>query len=331
MKLSNAALFAVLASATFASAAPTEQMDYGSSVIVTRQDANEVLDILAEIKSLKAKREFAEGDYAIELDKRADSLITTLINALANSGIISDIWNALTKDTALRSTLSSLIKSALQTAVVQGPALIESLWNSGLIQKLFNKLLNDTALRSSLLNIAKALFSSAANIVTSYGSSSTAAATTTAAAATKREDILPEDILDKRDLASLITTIVTEIKNTGIVQALVKKVLADPDKSIAFLTSALKQGVVIFDDVYSWAKSSGLLASSLNWLKNNTGTVGNIVKALGSFLALALTGGTVAASEIDGASSTAAAATVVQTTAATVTTAAATAYKRMLY
>ncbi|CAH2351210.1 putative opaque-phase-specific protein OP4 [[Candida] railenensis] len=334
MKFSQATLLAILATSAFVSAAPTETVNFESTdIIVTRQDANEILDIIAEIKSIHAKRDFAEGEEYHELSRRADSLIGNLITAFANSGILGTIWNTLTTDETLKSEISGLIKSAVQAAIVQGPALIKAVWNSGLIGNIFNEFLNDTDLQSALLAVGKSLFSSAANLLLNYGGSST----TTAAAAAKR-DALPtqavvkresyeadvmlseRDILDKRDLSSLITTIVTEISNSGIITTLINKVLANPEQSISLLTSALKQGLVLAEDLYSWAKSSGVLDSALTYIQNNGGA---IVSALGKFLAAALGSGTITADQINSAGGT--------TTATTAAAAATTLTKRMLY
>ena len=344
MKFSNTALLALIATASVVSAAPTEIPNFESSALVTRQDANEVLDILSELKNLNAKRTILEGEELVQLQARADSLIGQLITALANSGILGDIWNTLTTDEGVKTQVSALIQSAIQTAIVQGPALIKAIWNSGLISNIFNSLLNDKDLQSALFAIAKSLFSSAANLLLNFGSGSSAPAATPAAAAPaaaapaatpaaaapaaappayKREDM---ELLDKKDLSSLISTIVTEILNSGILTSLVNTVLADPQKSISLLTSALLQGLVLFEDVYGWAKSSGVLDQALSYLSTNGGS---IVSALGKFLANALSSGTITASQINNAGSTTTTATAAAPAAAAPATTAV--QKRMLY
>ncbi|KAL7662606.1 Opaque-phase-specific protein OP4 [[Candida] zeylanoides] len=353
MKFSNTALLALIATASVVSAAPTEIPNFESSALVTRQDANEVLDILSELKNLNAKRTILEGEELVQLQARADSLIGQLITALANSGILGDIWNTLTTDEGVKTQVSALIQSAIQTAIVQGPALIKAIWNSGLISNIFNSLLNDKDLQSALFAIAKSLFSSAANLLLNFGSGSSAPAATPAAAAPaaaapaatpaaaapaatpaaaapaaappayKREDM---ELLDKKDLSSLISTIVTEISNSGILTSLVNTVLADPQKSISLLTSALSQGLVLFEDVYGWAKSSGVLDQALSYLSTNGGS---IVSALGKFLANALSSGTITASQINNAGSTTTTATAAAPAAAAPATTAV--QKRMLY
>lgn len=330
MKFSNTALLALIATASVVSAAPTEIPNFESSALVTRQDANEVLDILSELKNLNAKRTILEGDELVQLQARADSLIGQLITALSNSGILGDIWNTLTTDEGVKTQVSALIQSAIQTAIVQGPALIKAIWNSGLISNIFNSLLNDKDLQSALFAIAKSLFSSAANLLLNFGSGSSAPAATTAAAAPaaaapayKRDDM---ELLDKKDLSSLISTIVTEILNSGILTSLVNTVLADPQKSISLLTSALLQGLVLFEDVYGWAKSSGVLDQALSYLSTNGGS---IVSALGKFLANALSSGTITASQINNAGSTTTTATAAAPAAAAPATTAV--QKRMLY
>ncbi|KAG5420966.1 hypothetical protein I9W82_000056 [Candida metapsilosis] len=303
MKFSQTTLLAVLASSAFVSAAPAIVSDQS---MVKREDVNDVLAILKEIKEHNAKREFLEGDALIEHDKRADSALGNLISALANSGIISQVWNTLTTNDAIKTSLTNIVKDAIQTAVVQGPALISAIWNSGLLGDIFNDFLNDTDLRNAFLGVAKSLFGTAVNLITSWlsGSSSSSATTTAAAststgAAAKRELLdLNAEYIDKRDLTSIIQYIVQEISDSGIVSSLVNKALADPQASISFLTSALKNGLVIAEDVYNWAKQSGLWDSALSYIENNAGTWAS---AIASFLGNALTSGTVSASEIDNA------------------------------
>ena len=307
MKFSQSTLFAILAISAFVSAAPVGTSTGSELTFVKRSDTTEILEILSELQHLTQKRELIDSDEELEiLNKRADSAIGNLISAFASSGIIGEVWSTLTTDPAIKAQLGGLIKGALQTALVQGPALIKAIWNSGLITKLFNSLLNDTELRSAFLGVAKSLFSTALNLLGAAKKPATTPAATPAAAAPaaatgayKREVITGDDeFLDKRDLASIIGFVVTEIKNSGIVSGLINKVLADPQKSIAFLTSALKNGVVIFEDVYGYAKSSGLLASGLNYLKAHGG---QYASAIASFLSGQISSGKVSPSEINNA------------------------------
>ncbi|KAI5967661.1 hypothetical protein CANMA_002841 [Candida margitis] len=328
MKFSQTTLLAVLASSAFVSAAPAIVSEQS---MVKREDVNDVLAILKEIKEHNAKREFLEGDALIEHDKRADSALGNLITALTNSGIIGQVWNTLTTDSSIKSSLSNIIQSAIQTAVVQGPALISAIWNSGLLGDIFNTFLNDSDLRSAFLGVAQSIFGTAVNLITSWlsGSSSSSTTTTSAAststgAAAKRELLdLNAEYIDKRDLSSIISFIVQEISDSGIVSSLVNKVLADPTASINFLTSAFKNGLVIAEDVYSWAKQSGLWDTALSYIENNAGTWAS---AIASFLGNALKSGTVSSSEIDNANTSVSArsTTTTSTSAAAVAAAAGT-------
>lgn len=181
MKFSQTTLLAVLASSAFVSAAPAIVAEQS---MVKREDVNDVLAILKEIKEHNAKREYLEGDALIEHDKRADSALGNLISALSNSGIIGQVWNTLTTNDAIKTSLSNIVQSAIQTAVVQGPALISAIWNSGLLGDIFNDFLNDTDLRSAFLDVAKSIFGTAVNLITSWLSGSSSSSTTTAAAST---------------------------------------------------------------------------------------------------------------------------------------------------
>ncbi|RCK64128.1 Opaque-phase-specific protein OP4 [Candida viswanathii] len=316
MKFSSATVLAILASSACVSAAPTFSVP--EQTLVKRTDINEVLNLIEEIKALNFKRDYVEGKDLLELERRADNAFSELISALANSGIIGLIWDKLTTDPSISEALKNIVKAALQTAVVQGSALIQAVWNSGLLGDIFDKLINDTDLRQAFLDVVKSIFGTAANLISSWisggsSSSSTAAASGAAkrqilaaaptAGASKREVMDAAEYLSERDLYDIISWIVTEIKDSGIVQSLVQKVISDPQAVVSFLTSAFKTGLVVAEEVYSWAKESGLWDSALNYIKENAGTWAGTIA---SFIGQLLSNGSLSASDIDNAGSSSA-------------------------
>lgn len=357
MKLSQTTLFAILASSAFVSAAPAAVVAENS--LVTRGDANEILELLSELKQVNEKRDLVSESESFELSKRADNLVTELVAALASSGVIADVWDTLTQDEALRSEILNIVKTTVKAALVQGPALLKAIWDSGLISKLFHDILNDSNLRSVLLKLAKSLFSSALNLLKAYksGKSGSSATTTAAAIAVTtdnsaatgssdsgsdvdvsgipspsqynsgaKRDFIDGEFLDKRDVASIVTTVAKQVKDSGLVSSLIQKVMEDPEKSITFLTSLLKKGFVLAEDLIGWAKSSGLLNEALEYLEKNGGQYSG---AVASFLGEQIDSGNVTASDIDNAdtSDTALTGTTIATTAINtqITTAATTA------
>lgn len=292
------------------------------NTLMKRSEASELLALLDELKALGTqKRDAFEDDlsYEIYMDKR-ESAIGNFISALLNSGIIGDVFTTLTTDEGLKTEVYGLVKAAVQGALVRGPALIKAIWNAGLIQEIFNKFINDTELRSAFLGVIKSVISTAINLITNRSGSST---TTTASAAAKRElesfatpapvrrevdemfkrDLMDgnDEFLDKRDLVSIISYVVTTIKDSGIVQSLFKKVIENPTQTVNFLTSALKTGLVVVEEVYGWAKSSGILDSALNYLKaNGSGFISSIF----SFIGLLLGSGSLSAADITSATTT---------------------------
>ena len=306
MKFSQATILAIFASSALVSAAPANIVS--EQTMVKREDVNAIVELINEIKHINQKRDLAEGEDLLELQRRADSVIGELVSALYNSGVIGLVWDKLTTDPSISSSLSNIIKSAVQGAIVQGGALIQAVWNSGLLGDVFNKLINDTDLRQALLDVGKALFNSAANLISIWlgGSSSSSSAAPAAAAApatngaSKREIMEAAEYLSERDLASILSWIVQTIKDTGIVQSLVNQVINNPDTVISFLTSALKNGLVIVEDLYDWAKQSGLWDQALVYIQNNAGSW---IKALAGLFGTALSNGTITASDINNAGS----------------------------
>lgn len=295
------------------------------NTLMKRSEASELIALLDELKALGTqKRDAFEDDvsYEIYMEKR-ESAIGNFITALLNSGIIGDVFHTLTTDQALKSEIYSLIKVAIQGALVHGPSLIKAIWNAGLIQEIFNKFINDAELRSAFLGVIKSVISTAINLLTGGSKSTPTTSAPAASGAYKREieafatpapvkrevdevfkrEILDgeDEYLDKRDLVSIISYVVTTIKDSGIVQSLFKKVIENPTQTVNFLTSALKTGLVVVEDIYGWAKSSGVLDSALNFLKANGSSY---ISAIFSFVGKLLGSGSVTPQEISSAATT---------------------------
>lgn len=315
MKFSTPTLLAILATTAFVSAAPTTVTTETS--LVKKDGITDVLKILDELENSHSKRDLIDDeDQLVALAARDDSLLADLVTSLANSGIIGDVWRALTNDTALRQEIVNITKKAIRGLIVEGPTLIKAVWDSGLIQDIFKSVLNDSDLRSVLLRVAKSLFNTGVELVRYFlgnrGSSTTTTATSTTTAAAKRDavkrDVVKRDILDtkdseyldKRDVASVVSTIVDAIKNSGIVSKLVNKVLQNPDQTINFLSTLLREGVVVAEDIYNWSKNNGLLEKGLEYIENHGG---EFAGSIASFLAKEIEGGNVTTSEIDNAGS----------------------------
>lgn len=301
MKLSHTTLLALLATSTFVSAAPAINMqpETGTSMI-KRSQAEDIKSLIEQLNNIKVKRSAGVDDLEIaELDKRAENVIVELISALASSGIIGDVWKTLTTDAAVKSEIVTIVKASLKGALVYGPSLLEALFHSGLFGEIFNTVLHDSTLQAAFLDAAKSAFSLVFDLISggysgSSGSSTTAAAagaTTTAtsmatsAAAGYKRDEFASEYLSERDVASIVTTVAESIKNSGIVSSLVKKVLADPQQSISLLTTVFLKGLVLGEDVYRYAKSSGLLSKMISYLeKNGSGYVAALGSVLGKFV-----------------------------------------------
>lgn len=292
---------AILASASFVSAAPTAVEADFSHQLVKKDDVADALSILDEIASLNHKRSLAEDEGELnELSKRADNLLGDLLSALSSSGIIGNVWHILTTDEQLKGVLGDLIRSAVRGAIAQGPALIKAVWQSGLLQQVFSDIWNSPELRSALFNAAKAIFSSGLNLLRAFlaNRNSGNQKREAEAAAVEEFNFNPDVYYDKRDLLDVAKTVVTAIKNTGIVQNLVKKALADPQASISFLTSALKNGVVVARDVYNWSKDNGVLQAGIDFIKKNGPT---FAKDIANFLGGKITNGEAKVADIDNA------------------------------
>lgn len=329
MKFSTPTLLAILATSAVVGAAPATVTEPMTAGLIKKSDISDALSIIEELGQLNQKRSFVEDENELfELSKRADSLLGQLITTLTNSGIIGDVWHFLTTDSQLRTTLLNVTKKAISAGITYGPSVIKAIYNSGYIQKFFNLIYTDSALRSTLFSVAKTIFSSGLNLLKAFLSTRSDATTAAGSAATaKREDVGAMENLearemldfdselyyDKRDALDVAQSVYTAIKNTGIVQGLVSKAMADPTATISYLTSALKTGLVVTEDIYNWSKNSGLLDSAINFLKTDGLTYG---KSIASFIGNLIVNGQASVSDVDNAS-TASATTTATTAAAT--------------
>lgn len=326
MKLSSTALVAVLLSATAVSAAPTQitAENVNTNSLVKKSDVNDVLALIEQLGQNKQKRDLIEDESElIEFDKRQDSLLAQLITALQNSGLIGDIWKILTTDTALRSLVVGLVKKAIQGAIAEGPALIQAVWQSGLLQTIFKDVFQNDQLRPVLFSIAKAIFLSGLNLLKAFLASRTGGTSSTPSGASKRDAeavrfdeisaLNSDEYIDKRDMLAVAQQVYTAIKNTGLVQGLVQKALANPQASISLLTNVLKQGWVVGEDVYNWANQSGILKKGLQWMATNGPTyAADVAKFLGNMI----TQGKASVSDIDNAAPISSSSTSTPTTGA---------------
>jgi hypothetical protein len=291
MKFSQTTLVAILASMAVANSMPQGQV--AGDLVVARSDVLEVLQALSEFKELfQQKRDLDESHPDFQMiAARSDSALADFISALSSSGLFSDIWNILTTDDTLKTEFLNLAKSAISGLISQGPALISAIWNSGLLQDIFNKFVNDSQLRDSLFALVSSIFETVIGFFTGDSSSSTptasaAAAAPSASAAAKREfDIDVEKIkrefslnfsdsedLSKRDVLDTFISIAEAIYDSGFVQSLIAKATADPQATMNFLSSAFQTGLTVGEDVYGWAKSSGILDDVTNDLQANGAT-----------------------------------------------------------
>ncbi|SGZ55574.1 CIC11C00000001122 [Sungouiella intermedia] len=308
MKFSTPTLLAILATSAVVGAAPTTISEANTAGLIKKSDISDALSIIEELGQLNQKRAFVEDENELfELSKRADSLLGQLITTLTNSGIIGDVWHFLTTDSQLRTTLINVTKKAFSAALTYGPSVVKAIYNSGYIQKFFNLLYTDSLLRTTLFSVAKTIFGSGLNLLKAFlATKDGSTATNTAAApastpAAKREETLdfdPELYYDKRDALTIAQSVYNAIKLTGIVQGLVSKALADPNATISFLTSALKNGLVVVEDIYSWAKTSGVLDSAVNFLKTD-GV--KYAKAIATFLGNKIVNGSATVNDVDNA------------------------------
>lgn len=133
---------------------------YDHASFARRSDNVDSLDDLADM----IKRS------SIEKRDNIEDLLVTILVAVDNSGIINSTIHSLLTSTSFRSTVSSLLVSALSdiSGLISSlsslnfsglSSVFTQIWESGLIQNTFSKILGDTGLRSSLIDLVGSIFS----------------------------------------------------------------------------------------------------------------------------------------------------------------------------
>lgn len=299
MKFSTTTALAILASSVAVQAAPIDaaqaaHAQFASSTDLTfvkKSDAAQIKSLIAEISHINKKREFTDDPVELaELQRRADSAIGNLLSAFLNSGIISDIFNTLTTDSGIRSSLGSILSTVGSAIVQNAKPLLSAIWNSGILGKVFNDVINDKDLINAFLAAIPDVLLAVTSLLGYFTGGSSSSSTASSSGASKREildmsNLSEDEYLSKRDLSSIIAWVVQEIKDSGIIQNLVNNFLQDPSKYLTIIGNVLLSALNIGEEIFNWAKSSGLLESGLNWLENNGGSfLGSLAKIISSLL-----------------------------------------------
>ncbi|CUM68412.1 uncharacterized protein PRCAT00006135001 [Priceomyces carsonii] len=287
MKISNTAVLALFASSTMAAATPA--LNQGST-LVRRSEANKMMDLLAEFKQIEEKRQLASGDEHMELSKRADNVIVNLLSAVINSGIIGEVWDTLSTNSAFRSEVVTVSKAILKTLLAEGPALIKTIWDSGLLKNILSTLLKDSDLKSAIFDAVKAsigtVLALVEKIIANKTGSSAATTTTTSAtvatttAAAKKRDIVDLEYLSKRDASDILAWVYNEVKSSGLVSKAIDSIKDDPSKYISLAESLGKTALSLGTEFYSYAKKNGLLEEIVDYLGEHGGTYGSDISKL---------------------------------------------------
>lgn len=298
MKFAQTTTLALLATSTFAAPAIENFDNEVNNVVLKREEVNNMLSQFSELKALRAKRDSLLGDEValMELDKRAGSVLDNLITSLISSGLLGKVFSDITGSPELKSAVGNIAKSVFSAVLANGGALITGVLDSHVLQDTFSTIVNDADLRSAVIAAGEALLKTALSLVTNFlgaGSSSTNTAAPAAPSGAAKRDLDLEDLqefignfnledlesffsdnLNKRDLASLISTIFDDIVN---------KIKADPQGAINVAKTLLHDGLVIGEEIFNWAKSSGLISRLINFLANSSnGLLSILGKILGA-------------------------------------------------
>lgn len=293
MRLTTTTLVTILA-ASSVRAVPIEVESSGKNELATRdlvksleRRNDEISKSLDELVALKEKRDNMSSD----LSKREYQLVTTLLSALNDTGLVPKVLSYVVHDPKLSSISVDVLVQVIKLGSVELPTLFQALDKSNVIPNTIESLISDCQFYVDLFEVAKSIIADLVEKVeelikkgisgltegidsTASGSStstqSASSSTSLSSSLLKREDDsnsdLTESDLAERDLSDIIANILESLSNSGLLVSLIKTILTDP-AYISFGADLVKQLIeekaVSLEQVIDALKSSNLVSDLL--------------------------------------------------------------------
>lgn len=292
MRLTTTTLVTILA-ASSVRAVPVEVESNGESQLATRdliksleRRNDEISQSLDELAALKEKRD----SMSSELSKREYELVTTLLSALNDTGLVPKVLSYVVHNPKLSSIAVDVLVQVIKLGSVELPTLFQALDKSNVIPNTIESLISDCQFYVDLFEVAKSLISDLVEKVeelikkgissltegidsTTSGSStstqSAASSTSLSSSLLKRDDSnsdLTETDLTDRDLSDIIANILESLSNSGLLVSLIKTILTD-SAYISFgadlIKDLIEQKAISLDQVIDALKSSNLVSDLL--------------------------------------------------------------------
>lgn len=166
-----------------------------------------------------------ESEFDLDIEKRdLSNLIITIVDAIANSGLVSKVINYVLSNPNIIKAVESLVLNVLKN--VNWSSIFNAILNSGIIQDIFKEILSIFTSKST----------------------------------TKREDL--ENLIHKRGLSDLIVSLVNALVNSGIISKIINYIGSNPSiirAAVNLVINTLKN--LDWSSIFSAIKQSGIILS----------------------------------------------------------------------
>lgn len=245
MRIASIFTFATVLASSFVAAAPAVSLN----AVVAREEPKFDLELaIRELEDLNKRA--AAGDLSLHRRSQEDLIITILDN-LQSSNLFGEFISQINSTASFQGPLAQSVLTAIESSSFNATSIYNTLSASGLVQLFYNSVLSDPNLKSTALSYASKIFTSG---LFNFGGNS------------KRE-VVEEAIpvaaftVSKRDL-SLITSLITAISNSGIIQDVFNYITSHPQ----LITDAENIAVSIFQAIpwsslFSAIENSGIIQS----------------------------------------------------------------------
>ncbi|WPK22993.1 hypothetical protein PUMCH_000216 [Australozyma saopauloensis] len=269
MKFSNTALAVLATSAVVAEAAPTQMTESTASdslSLIKRQELENALSDLNELKMMREKRELLES----ELSAREYTIVTNVLDAIKDTNLAPVVLKYFTSNVVLQAAAVQGILFVIKSNLISAATLLKYLTQSGLITSVINDIIADCGFFAQVLGLLKSELGNIFKRDEPYTHEE-------GLELLRRDGLIEEtefdnlEMLDKRAVDDVINNVLDSLAKSGLATQVVEAALVDPKfyRFSALLIGVLyAQGLLKLQPLVQAVSQSGLVPALLSDLLN---------------------------------------------------------------
>lgn len=269
MKFSNTALAVLATSAVVAEAAPTQMTESTASdsiSLIKRQELENALSDLNELKMMREKRELLES----ELSAREYTIVTNVLDAIKDTNLAPVVLKYFTSNVVLQAAAVQGILFVIKSNLISAATLLKYLTQSGLITSVINDIIADCGFFAQVLGLLKSELGNIFKRDEPYTHEE-------GLELLRRDGLIEEtefdnlEMLDKRAVDDVINNVLDSLAKSGLATQVVEAALVDPKfyRFSALLIGVLyAQGLLKLQPLVQAVSQSGLIPALLSDLLN---------------------------------------------------------------